>query len=151
MGWDVYFKSHPTNGTGVSGNPQRNVALDIISYAYNNNDDNNYVYFLDDDTILHPRYLQTIIRTIKHNPGKAIITDQINKDSSIRLTASPDNMKVCHIDTAQYTLPVSMIKNHRWSPFDYCADGHFIEGIYQENKDKFIFINEPLCFYNYLR
>lgn len=133
----------PSNGMGISGNIQRNRALECITSGY--------VYFLDDDNILHPDYLITMYDLINKNIGKTIITDQITKDGSYRLTAGPDKTKVCYIDTAQYTIPRIMIGDNRWSPFDYCADGNFIQEIYNRNQDKFVFINKPLCYYNYLR
>jgi hypothetical protein len=82
------------------------------------------------------------------------IVNQVHKNGFLRLLAHPQNMKVTHVDTAQVLFPRYFIGDVRWETHNYCADGVFIEIIYDnciDNGEKFMFINRPLSYYNYLR
>jgi hypothetical protein len=68
-----------------------------------------------------------------------------------RLKADPDKVTVGNIDTAQYMFRASIVEGLRFDETRYDADGVFIEELYQRHKDKFLFVNQPLCYYNYLR
>jgi len=116
---------------------------------------NGWVYVLDDDNILHEDFIQTLTSKIKENPDKrAFIFDQKvdGKDFTkldIRV-AKPENMKVQHIDMAQFILRRDLIGEMRLKLGDYKADGYFIEEIYKMNSEDFFFINQILCYYNFL-
>jgi hypothetical protein len=127
----------------VSGNKQRNIALDLIQ--------DGYVYFLDDDNIVHPDFLAIIESQSRFHPGYGFAVNQIHPNGATRLKAKKENMRVCMIDTAQYIIPRKFIGNTRWDVMNYCADGIFIETIYKNNSDKFIWIDTNLSYYNYLR
>jgi O-antigen biosynthesis protein len=92
---------------------------------------------------------------ISENPNKkAFIFDQKvdGKDFTkldIRL-AKPENMKVQHIDMAQFLLKRDLISDKRLKLGDYKADGYFIEDVYKSSPEDFFFINQILCYYNYL-
>ena len=53
------------------------------------------------------------------------------------------------IDTAQFILSTNIIENTEWDIGSYEADGLFIKEIYNKHNNKFIFVNKPLCFYNF--
>jgi len=137
------YISYPKEGKGLSGNPQRNIALDHV-------DCDRYVYFLDDDNIVHLNLFQRA-NTILENSNKALICSQLFKNGYIRLSPRPDMIAPCHIDTAQFLVPRDIIGDLKWEDWNYCADGKFFSELYSQYKDRFILTNEPLCYYNYLR
>ena len=65
--------------------------------------------------------------------------------------AIPENVKVQKIDMAQFMLSRDLIGDSRLKLNDYRSDGFFIEKLYNENKDDFIFIKDILCYYNHLQ
>lgn len=140
----VFFKKSITNDYG---HQFINESIDLIK--------DGWVYVLDDDNILHEDFFSTLIIKIKENPNKrAFIFDQKvdGKDFTkldIRV-AKPENMRVQHIDMAQFLLRRDLIDDKRLKLGDYKADGYFIEDIYKSNKEDFFFINQILCYYNYL-
>lgn len=113
-----------------------------------------WVYFLDDDTLLHPDFLETILPLLESNSDKAaIIFDQENKDGSMRLFANINQVKVCHIDMGQYIVNLSKLPSDlRFKENDYCADGIFIEELFNRvGPEQFIVVNKTLSTYNKLR
>ena len=138
---DTKYISHPTNYSGASGNPQRNAAL--------KESQGDYVYFLDDDNIIHPDLLRECYSHMLR--GECIVVNQVNKENKVRLTASREAIKPTFIDTAQFLIPGDIARNYTWDVWDYCADGIYFSTIYKENKDKFVIVNKNLSYYNYLR
>lgn len=127
------------NKDGISGNQLRNRALDMI------NDNEGWVYFLDDDNLLHPDYLLKINHIINNDSKiEGILTSQ-QLPGSIRLANKVD---VGFIDTAQFTLKRKLIGNLRWKEYVYDADGIFIKELYDKNKKSFIVVDDTLCYYN---
>jgi len=127
---------------GISGNFQRNIGLNEIK--------NGYVYFLDDDNIIHPLFFKRVVE-ILGSTNKALIFSQINKDDTDRLTPDESKIEVCFIDTAQFLIPINLVGDLRWEVYDYCADGVFFSTVYSNHRNQFIIVQEPLCYYNYLR
>jgi len=115
-----------------------------------------FIYILDDDNILHEDFYDKIDLNIKENPNKLgfIFSQKVNNRDftglDIRI-ANPENTKVQHIDMAQFLLERSLIGDDRFIQNDYKADGHFIENIFNKNKEKIQFIPDVLCYYNALR
>jgi len=138
------------------GHSHRNWFLENI-YLYpkiKNQKGIDWLYFLDDDTLLHPDFLDTIIPLLESNSDKsAIIFDQENKDGSMRLFANINQVKVCHIDMGQYIVNLSKLPSDlRFKEDDYCADGIFIEELFKRvGPEQFIVINKTLSTYNKLR
>ena len=120
-----------------------------------NNISNGWVYILDDDNILHEDFFSNLTTKIKENSNKkAFIFDQKvgGKDFSgvdIRV-ANPENVKVGHIDMAQFLLKRDLIGEMRLKLGEYKADGYFIEDVYKSNPEDFFFFNQVICYYNYL-
>jgi predicted O-methyltransferase YrrM len=119
---------------GKSGNPQRNFGLDNIT------DDNTYVYFLDDDNYFHPDLYKLL----------NIMDDHKIYTFNCKNRLNGNNIKVCEIDSAMFLIDFRLCKNIRWLNDNYCADGLYITDCYNQNKDKWIYTDNDLCYYNYL-
>lgn len=134
------------------GHAHRNYFIDKIypGFGISKND---YAYFLDDDTILHSEFLENVLPVLENENPEIVVFGQNNKDNSIRLLPSKNNIKVCHIDMGQYIFKINSLPSHiRFKEDDYCADGIFIEELYKHHgPEKTIVINKQISFYNYLR
>lgn len=114
---------------------------------------NGFVYILDDDNIMHENFYESILQNINTNPTFTgfIFNQKVNgldfTGLDIRLAAH-ENVRVGGIDVGQFLLHRDLIGDYRFFS-GYKGDGEFITKIYPENLDKFIFINEELCYYNY--
>lgn len=111
-----------------------------------------WVYILDDDNLIHPNFFGVILETIKSNPNKlGIIFNQkvggIDFSGLDIREAKHENVKVGSIDSAQFLLDRKLISDLRFIN-DYKADGYFIVSLYEANKDKFLFLEQELCYYN---
>jgi hypothetical protein len=128
------IKEYIHSGNGMFGNPQRNYALDNVS------NEDTYLYFLDDDNIMHPNLFDFL--TIVDN--KKIYT--FNQESGL----SGNEIEIGKIDTAMMLIDFRICKDIRWIVDEYIADGLYIKECYESNKDKWIYVNTDLCHYNYL-
>jgi hypothetical protein len=129
-------------GEGNTGNPQRNFALSKIK------SNSSYLYFLDDDNIFHPN----LVKWLPFIDGKSMYTfDQYNRIKG-------DNISLYNIDSAMVLIPWAPVSKERWIPDLYNADGHYIVKCFHvENEEKqqvvsqnWVYINNDLCFYNYI-
>lgn len=128
------IKEYVFSGPGISGNPQRNFALNSIQK------ENTMLYFLDDDNIMHP----DLIKFMDICENDTIYTfNQTN-----RLLGN--NIALNHIDTACLLIDFSLCKDIRWIPSLYEADGHYIIDCYKRNKSAHCYIGNDLCYYNKL-
>lgn len=130
------IKEYVYKGEGISGNPQRNFALTKIS------NHNTLLYYVDDDNIINPQ-LYGLMNIIQKDRMYTFNQDSVHHFKG-------DNIKVGHIDTGMFIIDYNLCKNITWNNHLYDADGHYIEECYQNNKDKHIFINNELCYYNHL-
>ena len=123
---------------GVVGHQIRNMALrEIVK--------DGLVYFLDDDTILHP-YFWTIVNNFR--PEINIYTfNLLYQNGSILYGNNPT---IRNIDTCQFIFHKKAAKNYAFTPDDYCGDGLFIQTLYQENQDTTLFVNSIGAYYNWL-
>lgn len=135
------------------GNRSLSVVNSVIESIEDHND---WVYFLDDDNIIHKNFYQRIVEEINKYPEKNgfIFSQDIDyKDftkEKIRI-ASPHSVKLKHIDLAQYFLKRCMFANNHWfKPRSWGSDGIFIEDLFREKPSEFSFIKDTLCHYNYL-
>jgi SAM-dependent methyltransferase len=126
------IKEYVYKGEGISGNPQRNYALFMLSNP------ETYIYYLDDDNIIHPSLYK--------------LMNIMDKDKMYTFNQSNgfkgNNIKVCRIDTAMFTIDFKLCKNVKWLLDKYEADGYYITECYEKNKDKHIYVNNDLCYYN---
>jgi len=115
-----------------------------------------FIYVLDDDNILHENFYDRLSEIIDNNPDKGgfIFNQKVDGKDFTKLDvrlASPENTKVQSIDMAQFLLDRKLIGEHRIPFRIYMGDGIFIESLFNENKDSFLFIDEILCYYNFLQ
>lgn len=124
---------------GISGNPQRNLGLEKAT--------GDFIYFLDDDNILHPNFHHVLDHAITLKGPIAF--NQVVKAGGRRLQAHANNMRVAMIDTAQVIIPRELALKARWLEDNYCADGIYIETL--NTIQPFSILNIDACYYNYLR
>lgn len=134
--WMVVFDNRECKES-INGGHQRNCALDAIM--------DGWVYFLDDDTIIHPDLFSELAKVA----APAVAFEQ-DLETWIRKVA-PSEMRVCHIDMGQVVIRRELIGNTRFDIEQHIEDGLFIESIYENNPNAWSFINKPLCYYNKLR
>ena len=120
-------------GEGISGNPQRNYALDLNL--------DGYIYFLDDDNLIHPDLYKLLDNTLDI---------KIYTFSQVRTYGKlvGNYINGGEIDTAMILVHSSFIKNIKWKIDEYGADFYFIKEIIEKNKENWIFINNIVCYYN---
>lgn len=115
-----------------------------------------WVYFLDDDNILHERFCEEISSAIQSFPDKSgFLFDQYvgGRDFTgldIR-EIDLNNISVGKIDIAQFVLSRELIGDIRLPLYTYVADGLFIEAIFKIHPDKFSALKEVLCYYNHIQ
>ena len=121
---------------GISGNPQRNYAIDLIN--------DGWVYFLDDDNIIHPDFW-SVLDNLDENYYYTF--DMQRSDGVFK----GKYIKINWIDTAMYLLHRKHIGDIRWKNELYNADGHFICEVFNNYKNGHKYIEKTCSYYNYLR
>ena len=142
LGAELYFKQ---GSPGTYMYPEMNELVRQF-------DEDDYVTLIDDDNIVHPDYYNVITDAIKNNfRNDAFCYNQlITVDNPTYRYASPENTVVGGIDLAQYTVCANTFINHEFGS-GYCGDGEFIEALHNSKPQKFLFIDQTLCYYNYLQ
>lgn len=125
---------------GIQGFPQMNFALDLISFGY--------VYQLNDNNVIHPLFFETLERYIQKFNKQGYIFYQTLPNNLIRKNG-PTNITEYCIDKAQFLLRRDLIGNLRYRN-SQIGDGKLIESLFNNNKSVFTFITKELCYYNYL-
>jgi len=120
---------------GISGNPQRNLALTLV--------DDGFIYFLDDDNIIHPNFWNIYD---SFTPDNFYTFDQKRGNNIL----FGNNIKLDQIDTAMFIIHKKHVNNLLWKEDKYNADGIFIVELYNKNKNLHVYINTIACYYNYL-
>ena len=121
-------------GSGISGNPQRNFALGNIK------NEDTYLYYLDDDNIIHPDLYKLL----------NIIGDQKCCTFNQKDRINGNLIEIGSIDTAMFLVDFKLCKNIRWKTDIYEADGYYIKDCYLNNKFNWIYVNNELSYYNNL-
>lgn len=129
------------NLESVSGNSQRNAALD---YLLNKKIDT-FIYFLDDDNIIHPNFFN-IFKNLQR--GKIYTFNQQKKSRSIRLG---NDIRLYHIDMAMFVGDFSLLKEIRFQNDIYHADCKYIVDCFNKNKENYVYVNQIGSYYNYLQ
>jgi glycosyltransferase involved in cell wall biosynthesis len=131
--------------TGFWGNPNRNIGLDYIKNNLNPTD-NDWVYILDDDNIIHPDWWFNI-QTHLGSTESIITWGQVWASGEPR-TEPTDTPKIATIDTSQYMVRWSVAKNLRFEHI-YEADGIYAEEAAKQGSVKKL--DQYLGYYNFLR
>jgi predicted O-methyltransferase YrrM len=129
------IKEYLYKGEGISGNPQRNYALSQITNT------NTYIYYLDDDNEIHS-HLYKLMNIVDEK--KMYTFNQSNR-------LKGNNINIACIDTAMFIIDYNLCKNITWISDRYDADGLYIKECYDNNNDKYIYVNNDLCYYNKIR
>ena len=137
------IKEYVHSGDGGSGNSQRNFALDHVQNP------DTYIYFLDDDNLIHPD-LYSIIDTLEDNRIYTFNQDRPEKEFPFTNNLKGNTIELRKIDSAMFLIDYKLCKNIRWYVYKYFSDGIFIVNVYSENKDKWIYIDQTLSYYNKL-
>lgn len=113
-----------------------------------------WVYFVDDDNIIHEHFYKYINNINKAQALVHVVSQRVGGKDFSKLEyriASAENMKVGQVDLAQYIIHCDVFKEGYEFTADYCADGILISKIYAENPQWFTFTDEVLSHYNYLQ
>lgn len=127
---------------GVSGNLQRNLALNYICHGW--------LYFLDDDNLMHPDFFEVASKIISDNKDlKCIFFSQVKNQNGVIRWVNKNSIRVGSIDQAQFFIERSLIGDLRYEQ-KYVADGIFIQTIFRKNDPSlFYFHNDTnVTFYN---
>ena len=130
---------------GISGNPQRNFALSVIKNK------ESYIYFLDDDNLIHPSLFNLNLL-----PNKIYTFNQITSVHGTGMITSGtlrfkgNKIQLGHIDSAMGLFYYPLVKEISWKLDKYDADGYYFEECYLKNKENWIYIDKNLCYYNEL-
>lgn len=130
-----------------AGGSQRNSALDIIT--------DGWIYCLDDDNIIHQDFGKNIHTLIKDNPSaQGILFNQRRYNGLFDLLAKEENIRIGHVDIAQFIFTKEISDSIRFQENFYQSDCDFILRIllkaYAVDKNQILFVNEFLAHYNYL-
>ena len=131
------------SGEGIIGNSQRNYALDHVKHK------DSYIYFLDDDNLIHPD-LFSIVNNLEEN--KIYTFNQTRPRDVFPFTdcLKGNKIEVFQIDSAMFLIDYNLCRHIRWNPYYYYSDGLFIMECYSAHKDKWIYIDKTLSYYNKL-
>jgi len=132
---DIEFYAH-RDLKSIVGHAQRNFALDLIKEGY--------VYFNDDDTLIHPELWDNI----KDLNSDFISFDQAFSDGRLRLKCGRTD--VGYIDSHNYIIERKTIGETRFEIDKYVADGIFADNCAKKTNNK-VFIDKILSIYNQLR
>jgi len=130
--------THYSTRTGGWGNPLRNEFLDLYQDQFTEND---WVYFLDDDNILHPKFIQQLESLLHLDAG--IVT--WGQEGRLRPTDQP---RIGNIDTASFMFRPTKTNKLRFENI-YEADGMFAQAA--TRLTNLICVEAYLCYYNALR
>lgn len=123
--------------TGISGNTQRNRGIE--------NTNNGFIYFLDDDNIIHPNFWNILPQFSVDNIN--LFQIESHPDYKYLNLSAPGPST---IDTSMYCVDRKLVGLTRWMPHLYSADGVFAETIRCKKPKSLNIINEVAAYYNYL-
>lgn len=123
------------------GNQLRNLLLDLVQ--------DGWVYFLDDDNVLHENFENAAFHAVECNPdANWFCFIQVRRDGRVYLNPT-DSPQVGNIDMGQVVIRRSFINNFRFPENSYAADGELF--ILLSKFEKPVIIREIATYYNYLR
>lgn len=125
------------NRKGISGNTQRNKGLE--------NTRQGFIYFLDDDNIIHPNFWKILPEFSKVKVNLFKIEGHPKTESLNLQKPGPST-----IDTSMYCIDRELIGSTRWLPHLYSADGVFAAELYSIEPNSLKIFDEKAAYYNYL-
>lgn len=128
--------------TGFVGADARNYFIENYKLY-----DNDWIYSLDDDNIVHPRLMESI-RNLLDQDVSLIHWGQLHRNGSIRLEPL-DKIIIDTIDAACFISKWKFNKNVRYNTIEYNYDGRY--AIECDKNGPRIKISDYLCYYNFLR
>jgi len=131
---DLNIKVYSTDEDTISGNNYRNIGV--------NKTTGDWIYFLDDDNIIHPNFNDLL--EFMDKDKDVIFFSQIFANQQLRLM--PVTIDVGGVDTAMFLVKKSIMDNHKWQEDAYTADGILAKELSEYNCQ---YIYTPYCFYNY--
>jgi hypothetical protein len=114
------------------GHPQRNYALDHLTSP-------GWCWWLDDDNIMHPHFLQAFRRFVV-NGWKGVLIGEQRTDGYFAPVRG-------NIDIGQIIVHTDVIGDERWGLY-YTADGDFIRALLP--KYDFAYVDEELAYHNWI-
>ncbi len=126
----------------VLGNGQRNFGLEYVEKNFSSHQP--FIYFLDDDNIVHPNFYN-LLKQLEKN--KVYTFDQ----QRTRYILSGIRPELYYIDLAMFLGDFNIIKKVRFKSETYNADGSYIEECCKINKGNLVYIDEIASYYNYLK
>jgi hypothetical protein len=135
------IKEYIYTGEGRSSNPQRNYGIGQVE------DKHTYLYFLDDDNIVHPD-LYDLLDTAEYGKIYTFNQDRPKDVFPFVTCLLGDTIELRKIDTAMFLIDYQLCKYVRWVPDKYNADGIYAMECYSTNRDKWIYVNRTLAYYN---
>lgn len=133
----------------ISGNSQRNAGLEYLKNLIENEKDSftNFVYFLDDDNRINEDLYQVIRgaeKGVLYTFGQERSKDIFPYVDILK----GDVVEVYKIDSAMLLIDYNLIGETRWKIDKYNADGIFIKECLMNYKDKWVYIEMVLAYYN---
>ena len=138
---DDRIREYACKGHSIAGNIQRNYGMDRLT--------GDYVYFLDDDTIMHPD-MGLFLSTIEPNHIYTFDQDRSPEVFPYTEILKGNKIELFHIDTAMFLIDVALCKDIRWTVDEYTADAIFITECYSNHPTSWIYVDRILSYHNYL-
>ena len=92
------------------------------------------------------KFLKDLYKLLNNiEPGNIYTFNQLN-------SLNGNQIQIGKIDTAMFLFDFSLndVKEIKWVNNDYMADGQYILNIYNLHKNKWIYVNNINCYYNFL-
>ncbi len=124
----------------VGGQHPKNIMLGYIT--------DGWVCILDDDTVMHPRFLQKVYRAYHHHPNVNAIVVSQKRTTGVVMQARPENMRVGLVDAGQVVIRRDFIGD-LLIPETYAGDGEWIECLLY-GRDDVHYMSEVLSLHNAL-
>lgn len=125
----------------TAGNVLRNVGISLVEMP------SSYLYFLDDDNIMHPNFWEIVYPMLKERRSDFVTFDQQRTPQQILVGPRAELGK---IDTAMFVTQRSLVNESRWRVARYDADGCFAEEM-QAKASHHAYISHTCAYYNYFR
>lgn len=134
-----------TGGPFKLGIKQKNFGIDHCERGF--------YHLLDDDNKCHPMFFNRIAEEIEKNPGKqAFAFHQHRWDQYGDMRASRERMYPTAIDNTMFVVHTDFIGKARYNPGQAgFEDGWFFHDLYRSNPATWVFIDEFLAYFNFLK